>query len=233
MTPRPPRRRQLSERASARLRPRASAALRSPLRRAVASARGCCTRATIDVGLIPSIEYLRGPQPYAHRARTWRLTSRGPVASVALYTRTRAARHPIDRAGHQLADLGRAGHGAAARACSASTPDAVPMAPDLDAMLARADAALIIGDTALFLGSRTAAGVAEDRSGRAVDRDRPGCRSSTPFWAGRPGALDADDVDALQRGARRRASPHSDDVGAALLPDDPARQAIGAALPAG
>ena len=48
------------------------------------SARGCCTRATIDVGLIPSIEYLRGD---AYRiVPDLAIASRGPVASVALYT---------------------------------------------------------------------------------------------------------------------------------------------------
>ena len=41
---------------------------------------------TIDVGLIPSIEYLRGPQPYAFVPGP-AVTSRGPVASVAIYTR--------------------------------------------------------------------------------------------------------------------------------------------------
>ena len=40
----------------------------------------------IDVGLIPSIEYLRGPQPYALVPGP-AVTSRGPVASVAIYTR--------------------------------------------------------------------------------------------------------------------------------------------------
>ena len=39
-----------------------------------------------DVGLIPSIEYLRGPQPYALVPGP-AVTSRGPVASVAIYTR--------------------------------------------------------------------------------------------------------------------------------------------------
>src|ERR1700712_2861279 len=40
----------------------------------------------IDVGLIPSIEYLRGPQTYAFVPGP-AVTSRGPVASVAIYTR--------------------------------------------------------------------------------------------------------------------------------------------------
>src|SRR4051812_49493055 len=40
----------------------------------------------IDVGLIPSIEYLRGPQPYAFVPGP-AVTSRGPGASLAIYTR--------------------------------------------------------------------------------------------------------------------------------------------------
>ena len=41
----------------------------------------------IDVGLIPSIEYLRGPQPYLF-VPDLAIASRGPVASVAIYTRS-------------------------------------------------------------------------------------------------------------------------------------------------
>src|SRR3954468_2606765 len=40
----------------------------------------------VDVGLIPSIEYLRGPEPYAFVPGP-AVTSRGRVASVAIYTR--------------------------------------------------------------------------------------------------------------------------------------------------
>ena len=40
----------------------------------------------IDLGLIPSVEYLRGPASYVFVPGP-AVTSRGPVASVALYTR--------------------------------------------------------------------------------------------------------------------------------------------------
>src|SRR3954468_18337482 len=40
----------------------------------------------VDVGLIPSIEYLRGPGPYALVPGP-AVISNGPVASVAIYTR--------------------------------------------------------------------------------------------------------------------------------------------------
>src|SRR3954463_13379629 len=102
----------------------------------------------IAVGLIPSIEYLRGPRPYAFVPGP-AVTSRGPVASVAIYTRL----EPRDI--RSIAMDTSSGTSVALatvlmRRVFGTSPEAVPMAPDLDAMLARADAALIIGDHALF-----------------------------------------------------------------------------------
>src|SRR5688500_1102525 len=102
-----------------------------------------------DIGLIPSIEYLRGPAPY------WivpgpAVTSRGAVASVAIYTR----REPRDIRTIAMDTSSRTSVALAAvmlRRRFDVTAEAVPMAPDLGAMLERADAALIIGDVALFL----------------------------------------------------------------------------------
>ena len=109
-----------------------------------------------DVGLIPSIEYLRGPVPY------WMVpgpavTSRGPVASVAIYTR----REPRDIRTIAMDSSSRTSVALASvmlRRQFEVTAAPVPMAPDLDTMLAGADAALIIGDVALFL-DHEAAGV--------------------------------------------------------------------------
>ena len=106
----------------------------------------------IDVGLIPSIESLRGPGPYAIVPGP-AVTSRGPVASVAIYTR------------RELRDIRTIAMDTSSRTSVAlstimlrrrfhADAEPVPMAPDLDAMLARADAALIIGDIALFLDER-------------------------------------------------------------------------------
>src|SRR5688572_5055675 len=97
-----------------------------------------------DIGLIPSIEYLRGPSEY------WivpgpAVTSRGPVASVAIYTR----REPRDIRTIAMDTSSRTSVALATillRRRFDTTPVPVPMAPDLNAMLEQADAALIIGD---------------------------------------------------------------------------------------
>ena len=60
---------------------------RSPVRHAVEVRARCCTRATIDLGMIPSIEYLRGPAPYRIVPGLRRSSRDGAVASVALFTR--------------------------------------------------------------------------------------------------------------------------------------------------
>ena len=65
--------------------PRFDAALRSCRR----AARALLHDGAIDVGLIPSIEYLRGPARRPAQLRIvpdLAIASRGPVASVALYT---------------------------------------------------------------------------------------------------------------------------------------------------
>ena len=103
-----------------------AAALRAPVRRARPAARPAA-RGRIDVGLIPSIEYLRGSAKYAI-VPDIAIASRGPVASVAIYTTKAIARCPIDRARHQLEDLGRAGAGPLRTRLShrAGTPAAAP-----------------------------------------------------------------------------------------------------------
>ena len=185
----------------------------------------------IDVGLIPSIEYLRGPQPYAFVAGP-AVTSRGPVASVAIYT----AVDPGDIRTIAMDTSSRTSVALATvllRRAFGAAPDAVPMAPDLDAMLARADAALIIGDNALFLDHRPQPARrhrAQDRSRRTVDRDRPGCRSSMPSGPAGRDALTARRCGAAAAGARRgrRATPTGSPR---LLSGRPGRQAV-PALPA-
>ena len=86
-----------------------------------------------DLGLIPSIEYLRGPAPY------WMVpgpavTSRGPVASVAIYTR----REPRDIRTIAMDTSSRTSVALATvmlRRRFDVAPEPAPMAPDLDAML--------------------------------------------------------------------------------------------------
>jgi chorismate dehydratase len=174
----------------------------------------------IDVGLIPSIEYLRGPQPYAFVPGP-AVTSRGPVASVAIYTRV----EPRDIRSIAMDTSSRTSVALSTvllRRAFSVTPQALPMAPDLHAMLARADAALIIGDVALFLDPQP--------SIQKIDLGELWTTSTgLPFvyavWAGWPGALGADDVRVLQR-ARDEGVAESDQVACAYYPDDPARQAV-------
>ena len=176
---------------------------------------------TIDVGLIPSIEYLRGPHAYAFVPGP-AVTSRGPVASVAIYTRV----EPRDIRSIAMDTSSRTSVALAtvmARRAFGVSPEAVPMAPDLDAMLARADAALIIGDLALFL-DHEAAGVQKIDLGR-LWTESTGLPFVYAVWAGWPDAMSSEDVRLLQR-ARDEGVADADGVARAYYPDDPARQAV-------
>lgn len=174
-----------------------------------------------DVGLIPSIEYLRGPRHYM-LVPGGGITSKGPVASVAIYTR----REPRDIRSIAMDASSRTSVALATILLQRQfgiTPDAVSMAPDLDAMLAAADAALLIGDTALFL-DHAAAGV------RKIDlceewTSMTGLPFVYAFWAGWPDALTLEQVDQLQR-ARAKGVAHSDDVANDCYPDDLERQDV-------
>jgi chorismate dehydratase len=183
----------------------------------------------IDVGLIPSIEYLRGPRPYAFVPGP-AVTSRGPVASVAIYTRL----DPRDIRSIAMDASSRTSVALATvmmRREFGVAPDAVPMPPDLDAMLARADAALIIGDNALFLNPQSEASIPNPQSAiNKIDLGQLWTESTgLPFvyavWAGWPDALNAEDVGLLQR-ARDEGVAAADDVARAYYPDDPDRQAV-------
>ena len=187
-----------------------------------------------DVGLIPSIEYLRGPRPYAIVPGP-AVTSRGPVASVAIYTRV----DPRDIRTIAMDTSSRTSVALAAvlaRRVFGTSPEPVPMAPDLDAMLARADAALIIGDNALFLNPQSVNPQSESairNPQSAIQKHDLGelwtQTTGLPFvyavWAGWPDALSPEDVGLLQR-ARDEGVADADGVARAYYPDDPARQAV-------
>ena len=197
---------------------------------------------SIDVGLIPSIEYLRGPQPYALVPGP-AVTSRGPVASVALYTRV----EPRDIRSVAMDSSSRTSVALATvmlRRFFGVSPEAVSMAPDLESMLAGADAALIIGDIALFLnpqsGIRNPQSAVDNQSAirnpqSAIQKiDLGDLWTSTTglpfvyaFWAGWPDVVTPDDAEAL-RHARDEGVAHADDVARAYYPDDPAREAVAA-----
>jgi chorismate dehydratase len=176
----------------------------------------------IDVGLIPSIEYLRGPQPYVLVPGP-AVTSRGPVASVALYTRL----EPRDIRSVAMDSSSRTSVALATvmlRRFFGASPEAVSMAPDLESMLARADAALIIGDLALFLNPQSAI--------QKIDlgdlwTSTTGLPFVYAFWAGWPDVVTPDDAEAL-RHARDEGVAHAGEVARAYYPDDPASQAVAA-----
>src|SRR5262249_39602278 len=110
---------------------------------------------------------------------------------------------------------------------------------DLADMLAHCDAALLIGDNALFAEVRLKADTTIDvRSVRLqpdlekIDLGEVWTRMTGlpfvyAFWAGRPSALTADDVAALQR-ARDEGIQRPDQLAREYLADTPERQDAGA-----
>jgi chorismate dehydratase len=178
----------------------------------------------IDVGLIPSIEYLRGG-PYAI-VPDLAIASRGPVASVRLFMS-----RPIADVRSIAMDVSSRTSVALVRVLCARlfkiSPRVEPAGPDLSQMLGRCDAALIIGDNALFQPPK----VEDILPVGAIDLGQAwtgltGLPFVYAFWAGRPGTLEQEDVEALQR-ARDAGVAESDDVACAYLRDMPGRQALG------
>ena len=196
-----------------------------------------------DLGLVPSIEYLRGG-PYAIVPGLG-IASSGPVASVAIYT----TRPMADVRSIALDTSSRTSVALVSVLCARLfriAPRLEARGPDLREMLAHADAALIIGDNALFLDEAELLAVSAQLSGIGSQRSAlspqpliekvdlgsawtgmTGLPFVYAFWAGRLGALDARDVDALTR-ARDAGVQQADAIARAYFPDAPDRQAIGA-----
>jgi len=178
----------------------------------------------IDVGLIPSIEYLRNPQG----AGAYRMVpgvaiaSAGRVASVALFT-TR----PISAIQSIALDTSSRTSVALTRVMCAKVfgidPTLEPHAPDLESMLERCDAALLIGDVALWADPR---GVTKIDLGEAWT-SATGLPFVYAFWAGRPDALTKDDVRTIQ--AARDAGVAEPDAVAREYLHNPALDSAGAA----
>jgi len=106
----------------------------------------------IDVGLIPSIEYLRGG-PY-RIVPDLAIVSRGPVASVELYSKKPIA----DVRSIAMDTSSRTSVALASVLCARLfmiDPALEAHGPDVSEMLERCDAALIIGDNALLLDHTT------------------------------------------------------------------------------
>jgi chorismate dehydratase len=146
----------------------------------------------IDLGLVPSIEYLHDDYRLVPGVG---IGSSGPVASVALYSRC-----PIDRIRHVALDTSSRTSVALIQVLCRHrfgiAPRFVPHGPDLAAMTAKYDAGLLIGDPA-FDADHDALGLTKVDLGAEWT-----AMTGLPFvyaaWTGRPGAIGPDDVEALQ-----------------------------------
>ena len=148
---------------------------------------------SVDLGLIPSIEYLRHESDY-RIVPDIAVASKGPVASVALFTDrppTSLRSIAVDASSRTSAALLRV-------LCAKwfdIEPTFVTLRPDLPVMLKRCDAALLIGDAALY----------QDHEALGLDKIDLGeewlAMTGLPFvwavWAGREPAVTAEHLQAL------------------------------------
>jgi chorismate dehydratase len=147
----------------------------------------------VDLGMIPSIEYLKGPD--YRIVPDLGITSDGPVASVALFTRVpvpQIRRIGLDTSSRTSAGLTRI----LCREAWKIDPAFELLSPDAAVRAEGCDAALVIGDPALFL-DEAAAGLTKIDLGAEWTRTQ-GLPFVWAFWAGRPGAAGAPEVKALQ-----------------------------------
>jgi len=176
---------------------------------------------SIDVGMIPTIEYLRGPD--YRIVPNVAIVSNGPVASVALFSTK-----PVDQIRTIAADTSSRTSNALLRILCFEVfgvdAEFVPLPPDIPAMLRGNDAALVIGDPALYYDNE-ASGVVKTDLG-----DEWTALTGLPFvwafWAGRPGVVPSHAVAALVA-ARDAGIQASDTIAAAYC--GPARAALGQA----
>lgn len=146
----------------------------------------------VALGLIPSIEYLRG--------RDYRvvpdvaIASDGPVASVALFTRV-----PLERVRRIALDTSSRTSAALLRVLCAERFGIAPAfeqaGPDLPAMLDGHDAALLIGDPALFADHERLGASKIDLG--AEWQAHTGLPFVWAFWAGPEQGADAAACEAL------------------------------------
>lgn len=148
----------------------------------------------VDLGLIPSIEYLsRDDYRFVPGVG---IGSRGPVASVALYTRV-----PLEQIRHVALDTSSRTSVTLIRVLCRHhfqiSPAFVAHGPDLAAMTQACDAGLLIGDPA-FDADHAALGLTKVDLGAAWT-----AMTGLPFiyaaWTGRAGVIGDGDVAALQR----------------------------------
>ena len=176
----------------------------------------------VDLGLIPSIEYLHGADYRIVPGVA--IVSDGPVASVALFSRK-----PVREIASIAMDVCSRTSVALLKVLCARwfeiEPAFNPMAPDMAAMFAGNDAALVIGDNALFAEHEALGLEKVDLAEEWVGMT--GLPFVFAFWAGRPGAATPDDVAALNE-ARDRGLSHPAQVAERYFPGDPAKVRRGA-----
>jgi predicted solute-binding protein len=174
----------------------------------------------IDLGMVPSISHATRPADAIVPGLC--IGSDGPVASVAIFSRT-----PLREVRTLALDTSSRTSAALTRILCARrfliAPVFVPRPPVLEAMLAAADAALLIGDPALFADHR-ALGADKIDLGAAWTE-----MTSLPFvwafWAGPAGGAGGRLVTRLQRAASA-GMVRSDALADAYCADDLARQAL-------
>lgn len=148
---------------------------------------------TIDLGMIPSIEYARGDYAIVPGIA---IGSRGPVRSVNLYLRGKldqVRRVALDTSSRTSVALARI----LLRERLGRDPEYVDRPPNPAAMLAEADAALVIGDPALYA----------DTDAERLDLGEgwqvlTGLPFVFAFWAGPAGVVNARHVARLQAALR-------------------------------
>ena len=147
----------------------------------------------IDLGLVPSIDYLQDPG-YRFVPGVG-IGSRGPITSVALYTRVpveRITSIALDTSSRTSVTLIRV----LCRHRFGIAPEFVAHGPDLQAMVKVADAGLLIGDPA-FEADHVGLGLEKVDLGEQWT-----AMTGLPFiyaaWTGRAGAVTAAEVEALQ-----------------------------------
>jgi chorismate dehydratase len=176
---------------------------------------------SIELGLIPSIEYLQRPDYCI--VPDIAVASQGAVASVALFT-TR----PVSAIRTIATDTSSRTSLMLLRVLCARrfhiAPELQQMAPDLPMMLDRCDAALMIGDPALFIDHRS---LGADKIDFGEEwRAMTGLPFVYAFWAGWPGVLSAPDLASL-RDAKEAGARNVEAVARAYFGEDDAKVAIG------
>lgn len=148
---------------------------------------------SLDLGMIPSIEYLHLPN--YHVVPDIAVTSDGPVESVALFTERPAAAIrsiAVDSSSRTALALLRI-------LCAQwfeIEPKFVTLQPDLPVMLKRCDAALLIGDTALYTEHET---ISLEKIDLGEEwKAMTGLPFVWSFWVGRENAVGASHIEALR-----------------------------------